>query len=198
MKIILTSLSFLLLFILLFTNFASAQNCEASADLPNFGCVNAELYRGAQPTEEGIKELARRGVKTIINLRDADKKAYVEEERAHRAGIKFINIPLGNWLAPGDSKIEQIMQILDAPENQPVFVHCKRGADRTGTVVAVYRITHDDWTADKAMDEAKKYRFGWWQFWMKDYIGDYYKKYEKRRTKPDKALINPLIERFSS
>lgn len=194
----LTSLFLSLPLIILFGSFADAQTCAASPDLPNLGCVNSVLYRGAQPTEKGINELARRGVKTIINLRDSDKKAAAEQAQARRAGIKFVNFPMGNWFAPGDSKIERIMQILDAPENQPVFVHCKRGADRTGTVVAVYRITHDGWTADKAINEAKKYRFGWWQFWMKDYIRDYYKEFEKQRVKPEKAVTDPLIGRFSS
>jgi protein tyrosine/serine phosphatase len=181
MKII--TLHFSLSIILLFTSFASAQNCAPSKDLPNFGCINANFYRGAQPTEEGIKELARRGIKTIINLRGADKKAQIEENQARNAGIKFINIPLNNWSGPKDADIKQIIALIDSPENQPVFVHCKRGADRTGTVIAVYRITRDSWTAKQAKTEAKTFRFGWWQFRMKDYIEDYYEDLKKLKSK---------------
>lgn len=41
-------------------------------------------------------------------------------------------------------------------------------------------ISHDDWTAKQAIDEAKKFNFGWWQFWMKDYINGYYGNFFKR------------------
>jgi len=165
-----------LLAIFLITGSASAQNCKASKDLPNFGCVNSTLFRGAQPTEEGIKELAKRGVKTIIYLRDTDKNSEAEAGWAKKAGITFINVPLGNWLAPKDETMKKILDSINTHKNQPVFLHCSRGADRTGTVIAAYRISHDGWTADQAKDEAKKYNMGWWQFWMKKYIDDYYRK----------------------
>jgi protein tyrosine/serine phosphatase len=156
-----------------------AQMTATRNDLPNFSQVNAKLYRGAQPTEEGVKKLAQMGVKTIIDLRGADEKAKREETWARNAGLKFINVPLNNLFGPKDAKIAEIEKLINAPENQPVFVHCKRGADRTGTVIAVYRITYEDWTAERADDEAKKFGFGWWQFWMKDYIKDYYRDFKK-------------------
>ena len=176
------TLYFSLLIILSFSFESRAQNCQASLDLPNFGCVNAQVYRGAQPTEEGIRELARRGVKMIINLRDADKSARLEEERARKAGIKFVNVPLGNWFAPKDAKIEEILALLGNAENHPIFVHCQRGADRTGTVIAAYRISHDGWMLEQVKTEAKSFDFGWWQIWMKDYIKHYYRDFHKRKN----------------
>lgn len=187
---------FLVLTLLLFTGLARAQDCSASKDLPNFGCVNAKVFRGAQPTEEGIKELARRGVKTIIDLRDADERARLEEGWARNAGIKFINVPLNNWFAPKDSEIKRILELIDSSQNQPIFVHCKRGADRTGTVIAVYRIAHDGWTASQAKNEAKNFRFGWWQLWMKDYIKDYYKANGNRKSKNTRIAVNNNFWRF--
>ncbi|MCY7347185.1 MAG: dual specificity protein phosphatase family protein [Pyrinomonadaceae bacterium] len=177
---------FLLLFIVAFANFVHAQKSVENKDLPNFSQVNAKFYRGAQPTENGVKELARMGVKTIINLRGEDKNAQKEKLWANRAGIKFIAVNLNNWFKPKTADIENIVKEIDAADNQPVFVHCKRGADRTGTVVAVYRIAHDNWTAREANDEAEKFGFGWWQFWMKDYINDYYEENGKRKTKNGK------------
>ena len=172
-------LLFLLIIAFVFGQTATAQDKSLKKDLPNFYLVNANLYRGGQPTEAGIKRLEKMGVKTVIDLRGADENSKKEENWTQAAGIKFIPVNLENWFRPKNSDIEHIINFINAPENQPVFVHCRRGADRTGTVVAVYRISHDGWTADQATDEAKKFGFGWWQFWMKDYINDYYRDYQK-------------------
>ena len=168
----------LLLLALVVGQTSRGQTKTVDKDLPNFAQVNGNLYRGAQPTEAGIKKLAAMGVKTVIDLRGADERAKKEEAWAQNAGIKFINIPLDNWNRPKDSRIAEIEKLLDATENQPVFVHCRRGADRTGTVIAVYRITHDGWDARRANEEAESFGFGWWQFQMKDYINDYYRVYK--------------------
>lgn len=170
---------FSLLFIIAFANLAHAQKSAENKDLPNFSQVNANFYRGAQPSEAGVKELAKMGVKTIIDLRGEDKLSEKEKLWAQNAGVKFISVDLSNWFKPKTGDIERIVKKINDAENQPVFVHCKRGADRTGTVVAVYRISHDDWTAKQAIEEAKKFDFGWWQFWMKDYINDYYRDFKK-------------------
>ena len=172
---------FSLLLIFTFANIAHAQKAINEKDLPNFSQVNTNFYRGAQPTENGVKELAKMGVKTIIDLRGADENSEREKIWAQDAGVKFIAVDLGNWFKPKTADIEAIVKQIGAAENQPVFVHCKRGADRTGTVVAVYRIAHDDWTAKQAIAEAKRFDFGWWQFWMKDYINDYYRDFNKQK-----------------
>lgn len=161
--------------------FLTVGHANAAKDLPNLYKVNDHLYRGGQPTEAGIQELKRMGVKTIINLRDADDRERKEEGWAKAAGIHFINVPESNWFKPKNENIDAIIKLIDTSENQPVFVHCKRGSDRTGTVIAVYRITHDGWTDKQANEEAKKFGFGWWQVWMKDFINDYYRDYKKTR-----------------
>ncbi len=150
--------------------------------LPNFHKISETFYRGGQPTEEGINQLAKLGIKTIINLRGGkNKKVNKEEIWANKAGIKFIHSPLSNWFASRDDKIQKILDEIQKHENQPVFLHCKRGADRTGTVTAIYRIKYEDWAAKDANDEAKKFGIGWWQVWMKDYINDYFKRFNKNK-----------------
>lgn len=180
MKLIVNRFSFLIITAFLFGSATQAQQASSKKDLPNFYLVNTNLYRGGQPTEAGVKRLAQMGVKTIIDLRGEDKNSKREELWAQSSGIKFIGVNLNNWKRPKDADIEQIIQYIDTAENQPVFVHCKRGADRTGTVIAVYRITHDSWTAKQANEEAQKFGFGWWQFWMKDYINDYYRDFKNQ------------------
>ncbi|CAN5230572.1 hypothetical protein BH10ACI1_BH10ACI1_25140 [soil metagenome] len=171
---------FSLILIIAFANFAYAQKTVENKDLPKFKKINDNLYRGGQPTKEGFRQLKQIGIKTIIDLRGADERAKTEENEAKNAGLEFINLPLNNLFGPQDTQIEKILAEINKPENQPVFVHCQRGADRTGTVIAIYRITHDNYTAEKAFDEAKDFKFGWWQFWMKDYIYDYYRDFKKK------------------
>ncbi len=170
--------SLILVVALLFTwSITDAQTVASSKDLPNFYKVNENLYRGGQPTEAGINELKKIGVKTVIDLRDNDDRARKEESWAKAAGLRFVNIPLSNWFSPHNEDIKNILSEIDRKGDTPVYIHCKRGSDRTGTVVAVYRITHDNWTDKQANTEAKKFGFGWWQIWMKHYINDYYDDY---------------------
>ena len=169
--------SFLIIVALIAINAAAQGQSEPRyAELPNFHQVTAALYRGAQPKEGGLQKLSALGIKTVINLRDDDEREQREEQQAKAAGLRYFNIPLSNSRAPSDAQVERVLAIINAQENQPVFVHCQRGADRTGTIIAVYRISHDGWTSEQAKAEAKHYGMGFWQVGMKDFISDYYKK----------------------
>ncbi len=163
------------------SNLAHGQKDFENRDLANFQQINENFYRGAQPTESGVKELAKLGVKTIINLRGESDLTRAEESWAKDADVKFINVPLSNWFEPKAAQVQKVLDLIEDPKNQPVFVHCKRGADRTGMIVGVYRITREGWTAKQANNEAKKFGFGWWQVWMKDYINDYYRDFKKQK-----------------
>ena len=78
--------------------------------------------------------------------------------------------------APSDEQVSRVMAIIDNPDYQPVFIHCKRGSDRTGTIAAIYRISHDGWDAERAIAEAKHYGMSWAEFGMRGYISGYYNK----------------------
>jgi uncharacterized protein (TIGR01244 family) len=150
-----------------------AQSEPRYAELPNFHQVNAGLYRGAQPKQDGIKKLAALGIKTIINLRASDERSRVEETEARAAGLRYFNIPMEGLSRPKDEQVEHALAIINNAANQPVFVHCKRGSDRTGTLMAIYRIMHDGWSSEDALREAKRYGMSWIEFGMKDYVKDY-------------------------
>lgn len=144
------------------------------AELPNFHRVSARLYRGAQPREKGgIDKLSALGVNTVINLREDDARAHAEARETREAGLRYFNVPLGRMGRPDDEKVERLLALLDAPENGVVFVHCAKGEDRTGTIVALYRITRDGWTSERAKEEANDHGMKFWQRAMKDYIHDY-------------------------
>jgi tyrosine-protein phosphatase SIW14 len=155
---------------------------QTYAELPSFHAVNPRLFRGGQPREGGLRRLAALGVKTVINLRDDDERARAEGEEAKAVGLRYFNVPFGRLGRPEDAEVEHVLALIDAPENGVVFVHCAKGQDRTGTIVAVYRITHDGWTSEQAKKEANRYGMKFWQRGMKDYISDYYRDHaaEKR------------------
>jgi protein-tyrosine phosphatase len=97
-------------------------------------------------------------VRTVLNLRGDDEHARAEGREARALGLRYFNVPISRAGRPSRERIEELMALVDAPENQPVFVHCKRGADRTGAFVAAYRITHDGWTGERALAEAARLR----------------------------------------
>lgn len=155
---------------------ASAQVEPQITEVPNFHRVNEHLYRGGQPQPGGIQRLAALGIKTIVNLRAADKRSHAEEAEVQAAGLRYFNLPMPIYAKPTNRQVEQALDILSDPQNQPVFVHCKRGADRTGTIIAAYRITHDGWTSTQAKQEATRYGMMQTQFEMRDYITDYHRR----------------------
>jgi protein tyrosine phosphatase (PTP) superfamily phosphohydrolase (DUF442 family) len=116
--------------------------------LRNLHRVSPTLYRGAQPTKEGLDELRRLGVKTVVSLR----AFHGEREMVTAAGLGYERISFRVW-HPEDEDLRRFLAIVTDPARQPVFVHCQRGADRTGTAVAVYRICVEGWSREDAIEE---------------------------------------------
>lgn len=129
----------------------------ATTTIKNFGKVDDHYYRGSQPSEVQMEELKRLGVKTIIDLRK-DKVA-AAEDWASRAGLQYFNITMKPGKAATDEQTAYFLSLVNDPKNWPVYVHCKGGRHRTGALTAVYRITHDGWTAAQAWEEMKVYDF---------------------------------------
>jgi protein tyrosine/serine phosphatase len=137
---------------------ASVTQTKTSTNgIENFGKVNENYYRGAQPDANGFAELKRLGIKTVIDLR----KDFVPEESewVRAAGMQYINIPLKASRAATEEQTDYFLKLVNDPNNWPVYVHCKGGRHRTGALTGIYRITHDGWTADQAYKEMKDYDF---------------------------------------
>ena len=153
--------------------FAFALPALAGSPVPginNFYQVDPHVYRGAQPTDEGFEYLARIGVKTVIDLREADERSKAEERAVTAAGMRYLSVPMTGLIPPTESEICRILGILEDNRTGPVFVHCKRGADRTGAVIACYRIDHDHWDNARALKEAMAQGMGFLQFPRQNYI----------------------------
>jgi len=176
--------SALLITITLLSSGAFADSQSSYSELPNFYRVNEHFYRGGQPGPGGIKKLGELGVKAIVNLRGEDDVSRAEEREAAAAHIRYFKVPMAGVGRPTDAEISKVMAIIDNSENWPVFIHCKHGCDRTGTVVACYRISHDHWDGEKATAEAKKFGMSWIEVGMRGYISDYYKSHVHTAATP--------------
>lgn len=147
----------------------------AEAPITNFHSFGNNLYRGARPLEKGMNYLQQIGVKNVIDLQGGDLShssfpwvieqaepgetaqwISFEKSKMQSLGINFSNVPLSALdpiSKPDAQNIAQILQFISDPQNQPVFVHCEHGKDRTGLVIALYRVFYENWSPQDAHDE---------------------------------------------
>lgn len=153
---------------------ASAQASSQNENLPNLQKVDDHVYRGGQPTTAGFKDLAEQGVKTVIDLRDIGEHSQADERSLVTGlGMHYVSIPMQGMSTPKDQQVAAVLALLNDAGSGPVFVHCKRGADRTGTVIAVYRVSHDGWDNKRALSEAKSRGMSIFERAMQRYVTDY-------------------------
>jgi protein tyrosine/serine phosphatase len=132
----------------------------SSVHIGNFGRINDNYYRGAQPRGRDYRDLSALGVKTVINLTNSDSQAN-ERAMVEQAGMNYVQIPMTTHVPPTQEQIKQFLSLATGPATQPVYVHCVGGRHRTGVMTAVYRMTLNGWSADQAFKEMKQYKFGW-------------------------------------
>ena len=178
--------------LLLFSRVAAQESTNAYADLPRFQQVTEKLYRSGQPRKGGLTRLRALGINTIINLRGTSATTRAEEAEARTLGFNYYNVALPNWGRPQETRVARILELIAAPENGRVLIHCKDGVDRTGMIVAVYRMTHDGWSSEKALDEANRNGMRRTQVWMRDYVEDYGDRVV--RFGPQTALKSPSVD----
>lgn len=143
-----------------------AENIKVTG-VTNFHKVSDDLYRGAQPTKEGMEELKKLGIKTIINLRSD----HSDEDELKGIDLSYKEIPM-TAAKPQVEDMISFLNIVTDSNNTPVFVHCRYGADRTGTICALYRIAVQGWSKDEAIQEMTKGGFGFHSIWgnLPDFI----------------------------
>ena len=133
------------------------QSQTQSGATKNFGRINENYFRGSQPTVDEYARLKQLGIKTVVDLRIDSEPG--EPERVLGLGMQYFNIPLKASKPASEEQTAYFLKLVNDPQNWPVYVHCKGGRHRTGALTAVYRITHDNWTADQAWEEMKSYDF---------------------------------------
>jgi len=112
----------------------------------NLYLIEDGFYRGAQPTAEGFKELAKLGVKCVLSVSGGD------EPLVEKGSLRLFHVPMSAF-GLRDDRVLAALKIMADPQNRPLMIHCQQGADRTGAMVALYRVVMQGWTADKAVEE---------------------------------------------
>jgi protein tyrosine phosphatase (PTP) superfamily phosphohydrolase (DUF442 family) len=141
--------------------------------LPNYAQVNSGVARGGQPTPDGFRNLAAMGTRTVVDLRGPGERSDSERKLVTSLGMRYVSIPMSSVRPPTTQEMAKIFEVLNDKSAAPVFVHCRRGADRTGTVLAIYRMEQDRWTNQKALDEARQYGMSWYQIPRQRFISSY-------------------------
>ena len=144
-------------------SFAIVAGCAGPAQfaaktpigVERFAQVDSGLARGSRPNELGVASLAGHGFRTVVSLReDHDERA-----RVTAAGMRYVEIPMkiGPFGAPvpTEAQARAFLEAVTDPAGRPAYVHCKHGRDRTGVMVALYRVKVSGWAAEDAVREAE-------------------------------------------
>jgi protein tyrosine phosphatase (PTP) superfamily phosphohydrolase (DUF442 family) len=131
-----------------------------SATLKNWYKVDADVYRSEQPTREGFKEIRAKGIKSVINLRFEHTDAALVKG----LDLVLIEVRMTAWDFSEDDVVRALKAIESAPK--PVLVHCQHGSDRTGLIVAMYRVVYLNWPKEEALAEMKRGGFGFHWYYV--------------------------------
>jgi protein tyrosine phosphatase (PTP) superfamily phosphohydrolase (DUF442 family) len=155
--------------------------------VPNAGKINERLYRGAQPATTGLGQLKQLGVTTVVNLRTSHGAVSSERKKAEALGLRFLNIPVSGWAPPSDEQVAQFLSLFHDAPGEKILVHCKFGDDRTGVMIAAFRIAENHWTAKQAIQEMRLFGFHYhWHPSMESYV----------RKFPAKFASDPVFARL--
>lgn len=142
---------------LLWSGHAEAQRPEAwgrpveGSTISNLSRIEPDLYRSAQPDARGFEEIQTRGIKTVLCLRSNQD----DDKPARGTSVHLLHVSMRAWSLRED-KVVEALRIMNNPDNRPLLVHCQHGADRTGGVIAMYRVVVQGWTKEEALREMKQ------------------------------------------
>jgi protein tyrosine phosphatase (PTP) superfamily phosphohydrolase (DUF442 family) len=151
--------------------------------LPNFGEVTPQLYRGGEPTPEGFQRLAQMGVGIVVDFGTSSR----DQEEIEALGMKYVTIP---WHCPfpRDEWFAKFLKLIQENPNKKIFAHCRLGDDRTGMMIAAYRMGFEGWNADEAMNEMRQFGFTGAHHFICAGLAPYERRF------PDKLKNSPAFE----
>ncbi len=153
-----------------------------------FGEVTPTLYRGAQPTKEGFKGLAKIGINIVVDLRGSRQS---ERKLVNGLGMRYVALP---WqcFSPRDEHFAQFLTLLRENPGKKVFVHCRVGDDRTGMDIAAYRMAEQGWTPEEAKKEMAAYGVNWFHRMICPGLSSYVEKF------PERFKVGPAFQELRS
>ncbi len=135
--------------------------------IPNFQEVTPKLYRGGKPDKTaGWEKLKNLKIKTLISFEENNPQNLKRKQTAEALGLKVYSIPISLYAAPSEEQVFEFLTITLSSKNQPVFVYCNNGRDRSGVMIALYRVVVDGWTIKNAYHEAVS--LGYWPYYGED------------------------------
>ena len=135
--------------------FAQQVTKKEIAGISTFAQVETTIACGGATKPEAIREIAKMGFKSVINLRLASEQgAMVEEEgvAVKAAGMNYVHLPF-NIQTPDPKLVENFMAAVAGPANTPAYVHCAAGG-RAAALWMIKRVKADGWTEARALEEA--------------------------------------------
>lgn len=129
--------------------------------VPNLHQVSTNLYRSAQPAAQGMRNLKQKGIVTVVSLRSF----HSDRDEIGETGLEYEHIYMKAW-HPERKEVVRFLQIVTDPKRTPALVHCQHGADRTGTMCALYRVAVQGWTKEEAIREMTEGGFGFHEVWQ--------------------------------
>jgi protein tyrosine/serine phosphatase len=168
-----TSITTLALFFQLSAGPVSARDDVSKFERKFVEVVAGKIYRGLQPgDEDDYGYLRKMGIRTTLNLR---KYLWWQERSRHKRteaeGFLYRHAPMPTlWMEPKGPEVEEALRDLNEPSLQPIYVHCRLGKDRTGMVVALYRVLYQQWSGCSAWKEWKSFGYLAWNDGLKDYF----------------------------
>ena len=143
------------------TQVSWCQSEKEPRGLPNFGRVADNLYRGGQPSSDGFKSLHAMGVGIVVDLREKPTEGANEKRQVESLGMKSVGIPWSANHEPSSAQIVEFLDLVRANPDTKIFVHCRRGADRTGVMIAAYRIAVEHKPVAEVVSEMHQYHYDW-------------------------------------
>lgn len=161
------------------SNYESSPRVAPAEDLKipgvkHAGKITDSLYRGGHLTKYGFRELQRLGITTVVDLHTGHHQIRRERAQVEALSVHFVSIPISGWSPPKNSHVVQFLTLARRAPVEKVFVHCRFGGDRTGVMVATYRVAMQHWSPEDALKEMHHFGFhGFWHPAMTKYIRDF-------------------------
>ena len=139
---------------------SAVQAGSSQQSAPNFHSVTPGIFRSGHLLASSVPLLRQNAIKTILSLEDyGDDPLGAQTDRAwaERSSFTFVHQPM-DWRngGPDFQEINAALAVISRPSNQPIVVHCRHGVDRTGIVIAAYRVKYQNWTVEAAVREMRQ------------------------------------------